>query len=109
VLLSTWPWGVDRASWVWSYCSKTIIASLTTAGVPVLTACVAGNRLIGYIGTSQASPHVAGLAASLMAELGTGQPQVIKHTIEKSSVPLDPIYDGAYGRGRISVKNAFGL
>jgi lantibiotic leader peptide-processing serine protease len=109
VLLSAWPWGVDRVSWVWSYCSKTVIASLTTAGVPVLTACVAGNRLIGYVGTSQASPHVAGLAASLMAELGTGQPQVIKHTIEKSSVPLDPIYDGAYGRGRISVKNAFGL
>ncbi|MDP9205661.1 MAG: S8 family serine peptidase [Gemmatimonadota bacterium] len=103
--VSVWPWGPDIASWVWSYCAKDRIASLTTAGVPVLTVCAAGNRLSGYIGTSQAAPHVAGLAASLMAELGTGQPQLIKNIIEQSSVPIDP----AYGRGRISVSNALGL
>ena len=109
-----WPWAInpitnplgnDIASWVWSYCPKDRIAGLTAAGVPVLTVCAAGNRLSGFIGTSQASPHVAGLAASLMAEYGTGQPEQIKHLIEKSAVRIDP----AYGRGRISVSNAFGL
>jgi len=105
-VLSAWPWGVDYVSWVWSYCPKDRIAGFTAAGVPILTACSAGNRITAYVGTSQAAPHVAGLAASLMAEYGTGQPQQIKHLIEKSSVPID---DPAYGRGRISVKNAFGL
>lgn len=103
--VSVWPWGSGVASYVWSYCPKDLIASFTTAGVPVLTACAAGNRISGYIGTSQAAPHVAGLAASLMAELGTGDPQVIKQIIELSSDPIDP----AYGRGRINVKNALGL
>jgi lantibiotic leader peptide-processing serine protease len=106
--VSVWPWGADIASWVWSYCPKDRIAGLTAAGVPVLTACAAGTRLSGYIGTSQAAPHVAGLAALLMSlpEYGTGRPQEIKHIIERSSVPLDSKYAGAYGRGRISVTNA---
>lgn len=106
---STWPWGNDFASWVWSYCSKTRIASFTAAGVPVLTVCVAGNRLTGYVGTSQASPHVAGLAASLMAERGTSNTALIKQIIMQSSTPLDPAFGGAYGRGRIDVAAAFGL
>ena len=105
-VFSVWPWGRDFASWVWSYCPKDRIVGFTPPPVaPILTNCRFGNRLSGYLGTSQASPHVAGLAASLMAEFGTGKPQQIKHLIEKSSEPIDP----AYGRGRISVKNAFGL
>jgi hypothetical protein len=40
-----------------------------------------------------------------MAETGIRQPQTIKRLIEQSSDPIDP----AYGRGRISVKNALGL
>ena len=106
--ISTWPWGNDIASWVWSYCSKTRIARFTAPPAtyaPILTVCVAGNRLSGFIGTSQASPHVAGLAALLMAEYGTGQPQTIKKLIQESAVPIDPLY----GRGRISVSNALGL
>lgn len=106
--VSVWPWGADIASFVWSYCPKDRIAGLTAAGVPVLTVCAAGNRLSGFVGTSQAAPHVAGLAALLMSlpEYGTGKPQAIKHAIERSSVPLDSKYAGAYGRGRISVTNA---
>jgi subtilisin family serine protease len=108
--VSAWPWGNDIASWVWSYCSKTRIASLTAAGVPVLTACTAGNRLTGYIGTSQASPHVAGLAALLVAEMGHGQPQQIKHAIEKSAVQFGQSgNDPFYGAGRIDVARALGI
>jgi subtilisin family serine protease len=104
------PWGNDIASWVWSYCSKTRIAGFTGTGVPILTSCVAGNRLTGYIGTSQASPHVAGLAALLMAEYGTGNPAQIKNRITGSAVDLGETgTDPFYGRGRIDVARALGL
>lgn len=66
--------------------------------------------MTGFIGTSQATPHVAGLAASLMAEKGTGNPSLIKSAIEKSADDLgQPGTDPFYGRGRINVANAFGL
>jgi len=113
-LITTWPWGADFASWVWSYCSKTTLGAWTfdkdhpedlTKHVPSLTACAAGNRLTGFIGTSQASPHVAGLAALLVAEMGHGKPNQIKHAIELSAAPVNPLL----GRGRISVSNALGL
>ena len=102
--LSLWPWGNDIASWVWSYCPKNRIASFTTAGVPV-TPCAAGNRLSGYIGTSQASPHVAGLAALLVAEYGANQPEKVKTMIQKSADDINPLL----GRGRINVAKAVGL
>jgi lantibiotic leader peptide-processing serine protease len=108
--VSAWPWGNDIASWVWSYCSKTRLSGLTPAGAPILTACAAGNRLTGYIGTSQASPHVAGLAALLVAETGKGHPAQIKSAILQSSVDLgSPGTDPFYGRGRIDVARALGL
>jgi len=107
--LSAWPWGNDSVSWVWGYCSKTRLAGLTTAGVPVLTACTSGGRLTGYIGTSQASPHVAGLAALIMAEYGT-DPVQTKHRIEASAIDLgQPGTDPFFGRGRIDVARALGL
>jgi subtilisin family serine protease len=116
--LSARPWGNDIASWVWSYCSKTRIGSWTITPtvppappvipIPNLTVCTAGNRLSGYIGTSQAAPHVAGLAALLVAEYGPGQPQTIKHLIEASVVPLVPAAP-EYGRGLINVQKALGL
>ena len=107
---SSWPWGSDIASWVWSLCSKTLIAEFTETGTPVLTSCVAGNRLSGFIGTSQAAPHVAGLAALLVSVKGHGQPQVIKHIIEQSADDLgQPGTDPFFGRGRINVKKALGL
>ncbi|HYH82665.1 MAG TPA: S8 family serine peptidase, partial [Longimicrobium sp.] len=107
--LSAWPWGTDNVSWVWSYCPKYRVAGLTVAGVPVLTACSAGNRLTGYIGTSQASPHVAGLAALIMAEYGSSAVQT-KHRITASAVDggaqgTDPYF----GRGRMDVARALGL
>jgi subtilisin family serine protease len=109
------PWGNDIASWVWSYCSKTRIGGWTITitvppappvnPVPNPTVCAAGNRLSGFIGTSQAAPHVAGLAALLVAEYGPGQPETIKHLIEQSGDQVDP----AFGRSRINVKTALGL
>ncbi|MDB4905270.1 MAG: peptidase in kexin sedolisin [Gemmatimonadetes bacterium] len=110
VAYSAWPWGTDAYSWVWSYCSKTRLAGFTGAGVPVLAGCQAGNRVTGYIGTSQATPHVAGLAGLLVAEMGHGQPSKIRAAIEKSAADLgQPGTDPQFGRGRISVRRALGL
>lgn len=107
---SAWPWGTDIASWVWSYCSKTRFAGLTKTGVPILTSCTAGNRITGYVGTSQATPHVAGLAALLVAEQGHGDPARIKALIQGSAVDLGtPGTDPFFGRGRINVRRALGL
>jgi hypothetical protein len=108
--LSAWPWGNDIASWVWSLCSKTRIIGYTPTGAPVLTSCTAGNRLLGEIGTSQASPHVAGLAALLVAEKGHGVPQQIKAAILQSADDAgQPGVDPYFGKGRINVAKALGL
>src|SRR5688500_3322648 len=109
IVPSAWPWGTDIASWFWSVCAKQrpIIQKAADGinGSIFLTACAAGHRLTGNIGTSQASPHVAGLAALLVAE-GVTDPATIKQRIQKSS---DPLASSAYGRGRINVKKALGL
>jgi len=107
--LSAWPWGLDSVSWVWAYCSRARLAGLTSSGAPILTACSAGNRITGYIGTSQATPHVAGLAALLMAEYGTDAVQT-RQRIMSSAVDLgEPGTDPYFGRGRIDVARALGL
>jgi lantibiotic leader peptide-processing serine protease len=109
-----WPWiqppaTTSNASFVWSYCAKQSLVILKDEddvhGDLFLTSCINGNRLNGYIGTSQASPHVAGLAALLIAEKGKGQPEQIKNIIENSADPIGPLF----GSGRINVKNALGL
>jgi subtilisin family serine protease len=108
--VSNWPWGPDIASWVWSFCSKTTIVFDST-GTPLgLAGCQDGNLLTGFIGTSQAAPHVAGLAALLMAERGTGNPARIKGIIERSAIDFGRSERSPYyGNGRISVSNALKL
>ncbi len=99
------PWGSDFASWVWGFCPKQQLRGFTAAQVPLLAGCQGGGFLNGFIGTSQASPHVAGLAALLIAEFGKGNPQQVKNIMQNSADPIDP----AYGSGRINVKSALGL
>jgi subtilisin family serine protease len=108
-----WPWGDppegnDIASWVFNICSKTVLVihgKTGNFGNLVDTGCRSGLGIGGEIGTSQASPHVSGLAALLIAENGKGQPQLIKRLIERSADPINP----ALGQGRINVKKALGL
>jgi len=108
--ISLWPWGYDDASKVWSLCSRNQLDGLTQTGVPILTACVLGGRLTGGMGTSQAAPHVSGLAALLMAEHGTGNVGFIKSRIASSAADLgQPGVDPFYGHGRIDVARALGL
>jgi subtilisin family serine protease len=109
--VSARPWGPDFASRVWSLCAKYRIAGFDATGAPVLTPCTAGNRLYGLVGTSQAAPHVSGLAALLIAEHGySHQPAAVKHAIQRSALDLGPTgTDPYYGRGRIDVARALGL
>jgi subtilisin family serine protease len=109
--VSARPWGPDFASRVWSLCAKYRIAGFDATGAPILTPCAAGNRLNGFVGTSQATPHVSGLAALLIAEHGySKQPPAVKHAIERSALDLGQTgTDPYYGRGRIDVARALGL
>lgn len=108
---SAWPYGNGTASFVWSYCPKHRLV-ITRRPPPndrygnlALTTCTSGTRISGFIGTSQAAPHVAGLAALLIAENGKGNPANIKHQIQQSAASIDE----AFGRGRIDVRAALGL
>jgi subtilisin family serine protease len=104
---SNWPWGPDVISWVWSLCSKTLIGGWTAANAPRLTTCTFGNRLYAAIGTSQASPHAAGLAALLVSVTGKSKPDQIKKMIEESADDLGPRgRDAFFGEGRINVAAA---
>jgi subtilisin family serine protease len=105
--LSDRPWGPDFASWVWSLCSRTWLAGFDAAKKPVLAGCLATSRL-GFIGTSQASPHVTGLAAQILAERPGVAVPTIKSLIEQSSA-APAGWNRAYGRGRIDVAAALGL
>ena len=110
-VVSAWPYGLGNWSYVWSYCSKhSLVFDEDTGAILGYAGCQAGNRVNGYAGTSQASPHVSGLAALLVARDGHGQPQQIKAAIEKSADDLGQTgTDPFYGRGRINVAKALGV
>jgi len=107
-----WPWGASQASWVWAICPKRSLIIEKNAdkvnGDLFLTSCFSRSLLNGYIGTSQASPHVTGLAALLVDQFGHGQPQQIKQLIEQSAA-TPAGWNTAFGRGRIDVAAALGL
>lgn len=104
---SSWPWGTHVASFVWSMCPRNYLSNPATPGV---RPCASGGSVNGYIGTSQAAPHVAGLAALLVAELGKGRPAAIKAIIQQSAVSAGKGGNDAYlGKGRIDVARALGL
>jgi hypothetical protein len=111
------PGGTNRG-WVPSVCARrrvtgfAVVAPDTVPTMPIygcLTATPNSAAIVGYAGTSQASPHVAGLAAKLVEACGKNNPSVIKDAlINGSSVDdLGPLgKDNTYGYGRINVAKA---
>ncbi len=61
-------------------------------------------------GTSMAAPHVSGLAALLVEDIGKEKPSQVAAQIRQSADDLgDSGTDGFYGAGRIIVAKALGL
>ena len=105
--VSQWPWGPDNVSWVFSMCPINLLPNPAT---PQVRPCSSGFSINAYIGTSQATPHVAGLAALLVAEKGKGKPAQIKAAIIKGAEDRgQPGTDPFFGKGRINVARSLGL
>ena len=88
---------------VWLPCTTT--PTQTTA-----QDCRTGKPLQRGVGTSWAAPTVAGLAALLVAQLGHGNPGLIRARILQSADDLgEPGDDPHYGKGRINIARALGV
>lgn len=71
--------------------------------------CSTGNYVIGGAGTSQAAPHVSGLAGLLAGVIGS-KPAQIRALIQQSADDLGlPGTDPYYGKGRVNVAKALGI
>ena len=89
----------------WALCTTT--PSVATTVPP---ACRAHQRIVQGAGTSFAAPTVAGLAALLVAQLGHGNPALIRARILQTADDLgDPGTDPYYGKGRINIARALGV
>ena len=94
-------------SYVWSLCPRRTAATFDEAAG--FSKAVGPCSIWGYVGTSQASPHVAGLAALLVEKYGRN-PNQIRNAIEKSADQLGKSgNDPRYGKGRINVARALGV
>lgn len=72
---------------------------------PALAACKTRNRYLNVIGTSQATPHVAGLGAYLDSQFGgmLTASQMITSIQQHADDLGEPGADPFYGKGRINV------
>jgi subtilisin family serine protease len=92
-----------QRGYVTAACSR----SAVSAGLAV---CGTGNFVVGSNGTSMATPHVTGLAALLVEDIGRNKPAQIKARLLKTADDLGATgTDPFYGKGRINVPRALGL
>ena len=93
--------GGNTGGSVWAACSPFSLS------FPV---CGTGTFVLGASGTSMASPHVTGLAALIVAEIGPNNPAQVRARLQQTADDLgEPGTDPAYGKGRINDARALGL
>lgn len=93
--------GGTLAGRVWGSCATTS---------QIVLFCQTSFEAVGVGGTSQAAPHVAGLAALLVEDIGKGQPSLVKNRILQNADDIgQPGTDAAFGKGRINIPRALGL
>ncbi len=69
-----------------------------------------GSTVSGQCGTSQASPHVAGLAALILSADPSLTPAEVRQIIRDGAIDLGPVgFDRGYGFGRIDAINSLSL
>lgn len=90
--------GGDSGDWVYALCPQTSL----------LYYCEDAYYTLGVAGTSQATPHVAGLAALAVQDVGRNVAQVRAY-IRNSADAIDGGNTPYYGKGRINVARAVGL
>lgn len=99
---------------VWAACSKQRLAQTTSGAWTWHTCSNPANRELNFVagmsGTSMAAPHVSGLAALIVEQVGRRQPGLVRNRLHQSADDLgeagaDPIY----GKGRINVARAMGV
>jgi uncharacterized membrane protein len=89
--------GGDSGDWVYALCPQSSL----------LFNCAGGYYTLGLIGTSQATPHVAGLAALAVEDVGRSPSKVAAY-IRNSADAIGGGNTPYYGKGRINVAAAVG-
>lgn len=101
------PGGTGGSSRPRGYVTAACSRSAVSAGLGI---CRTGTFVVGSNGTSMASPHVSGLAALIVEQVGKNKPAQVKAILQQSA---DDIYfpgtDPYSGKGRINVPRALGL
>jgi subtilisin family serine protease len=92
--------GGAGGGWVWAACSQTSL---------IIPICGSGpTYILAVTGTSMSAPHVSGLAALMVEDVGRN-PGRVRALIQQSADDLGQSgTDPAYGKGRINVGAAVG-
>ena len=93
------------AAFVYALCPRLTAAFYDTAAK--VSKPVGPCGAWGFLGTSQASPHVAGLAALLVPQLGRN-PGAIRERIMETADKITGGTSPFYGKGRINVARGVG-